>query len=166
MQNDPCIYFKDTYGEAFYISVHVDDIILARKSESKIKQVKNDLSIEQNEQNGSVWIGQHVYTETLLKKFGMEDCKPVSTPVDISLKLTQATDEDNCIDQQRYQSAIGRLMYLSVSTRPDISYTISYLARFSSKANKRTLDCPEMPTQIPEAVFPLLYLKEGAPPCL
>ena len=53
-----------------------DDIILAGKSESKLKEVKNDhsrkfdtkdlgnlryflgMKIEQNEQNGSVWIGQ------------------------------------------------------------------------------------------------------------
>ncbi len=68
-----------------------------------------------------------------LKKFRMEDCKPVSTLVNTSSKLTQATDEDKCVDQTLYQSAVGSLMYLSVSTRPDISFAVSSLARFSSK---------------------------------
>ena len=33
-----------------------------------------------------------------------------------------------------YQSAFGSLMYLLVGTRPDITYTVSNLARFSSKS--------------------------------
>ena len=66
----------------------------------------------------------------------MEDCKPVNTPVDISSKLTQATDDDQRVDQHRYQSAIGSLMYLAVSTRPDISFAVSSLARFSSNPTK------------------------------
>ena len=58
----------------------------------------------------------------------MKDCKPVTTPMNISSKLTKATDNDSCVDQQRYQSAIGSLMYLTVSTRPDIAYTVNSLA--------------------------------------
>ena len=111
----------------FYVGVYVDDIILARRSELKLKEVKSDLSgkfntkdlgilnyflgmkIEHNELNGSVLTGQCAYTESLLEKFGMKDCNP------ISLKLTHATDKDDCINQPQYQSAIGSLMYLSVS---------------------------------------------------
>lgn len=77
----------------------------------------------------------------LLKKFGMWDCMPVSTPVIVRSKLVIATDRDECIDQQLYQSAIRSLMYLSVSTRPDITYAVGNLARFSSKP---TLDSTEM----------------------
>ena len=51
----------------------------------------------------------------------MQDCKPVCTPVDVNTKLTKATDEEESVDQQQYQSAIGSLMYLSISTRPDIA---------------------------------------------
>ena len=102
---------------------------------------------------GSVWIGQRAYTENMLKNVGLEDCKPVSTPVDISSKLTHATDEDDCVDQHAYQSAIGSLMYLSVSTRPEISFEVSSLATFSSKPHERALDCSETPAQIPERYY-------------
>ncbi len=49
--------------------------------------------------------------EKLLKRFNMDDCKPVETPVDVSCKLVKATDEEVNMDQQLYQSAVGSLMY-------------------------------------------------------
>ncbi len=38
-------------------------------------------------------MGQPAYIETVLKKFGMEEAKAISTPVDPSTKLVKATDE-------------------------------------------------------------------------
>lgn len=133
----------------FYIGVYVDDIVLAGKTERKLAEVKTTLSrkfdikdlgelnyflgmkVEQRE-NNSVWIGQPAYTRNLLQMFGMQDCKPVGTPANIGSKLSKASDEDECVDQMKYQSAIGSLMYLSVSTRPDIAYAVNTLARFTS----------------------------------
>ena len=68
--------------------------------------------------------------------FKMQDCKPVSTPVDTSSKRVVAEDDDECFNQLLYQSAIGSLLYLSVSTIPDITYAVGNLARFSSKPTK------------------------------
>lgn len=151
--SDPCIYMN-AGGDVTYIGVYVDDIILAGRSEDRIKEVKSALSrkfdikdmgklhhflgmtVVQDEAQGYVWIGQPAHTENLLKKFGMQDCKPVGTPADISTKLVKATEQEKCIDQQLYQSAVGSLMYLSVSTRPDIAYAVGNLARFSSKPTK------------------------------
>ena len=132
--SDPCIYRSDEGGEIFYHGVYVDDIILAGSSEDRVKEVKAALSqkfeikdmgklhhflgmsIVQNEENKTVWIGQPAYTKNVLKKFGMQDCTPVNTPVDVGSKLETTTNKDECADQQQYQSAIGSLMYLMVST--------------------------------------------------
>ena len=67
---------------------------------------------------------------------GMQDCKPVKTPISAGNKLVKATEQDECVDQKQYQSAVGSLMYLAVSTRPDISYSVGSLARFNSKPTK------------------------------
>ena len=56
-----------------------------------------------------MWLGQQVYTESLLRKFGMDNAKAVATPVDVSMKLTKAIDADECLHQQEYQSAVGGL---------------------------------------------------------
>ena len=81
-------------------------------------------------------MGQPGYTEKLLSKMGMSDCKPVKTPVDASSHLVRATEEEEAVDQQLYQSVVGSLMYMATCTRPDIAYAVGLLARFSSKPNK------------------------------
>ena len=151
--SDPCVY-KDSGGEMFLVGVYVDDIILAGKSDKRIKEVKRALAakfdikdmgrlhyflgmkILQDERTGSVWIGQPAYVESVLKKFGMDNSKPVSTPIDPSTKLTKATDDEQSVDQHLYQSAIGSLLYLSGGTRPDITFSVSNLAKFSAKSSK------------------------------
>ena len=55
----------------------------------------------------------------------MENAKPVKTPVDISTHLVKASEGEDCIDQQLYQSALGSLLYLSVGTQPNIAYVWS-----------------------------------------
>jgi len=149
--SDPCIYVSSE-NETFYLGVYVDDIVLAGESETSIQRIKDALSrrfdikdmgslryflgmtISQSE--NEIWIGQPKYTSNLVKKFGMQDCKPVSTPIDPSTQLEAASSEDLPVDQEKYQSVIGSLMYLSVSTRPDISFAVGNLARFSAKPTK------------------------------
>ena len=78
-----------------------------------------------------------MYAENLLRKFGMEQSKSVSTPTDPSLKLVKGAEDDEAIDQERFQSAIGSLLYLSLGTRPDIAYAVSTIARFTVKPTKQ-----------------------------
>ena len=151
---DPCIYMASE-GEMFLIAVYVDDILLAGRSDERLTTVKQALSrkfqvkdmgklhhflginVVQDYKNGSVWIGQELYTENILKRYGMEDAKPIQTPVDISTKLMKGGDEDTCVDQQLYQSAVGSLLYLSIVTRPDITYAVSNVAKFCAKPMKQ-----------------------------
>ena len=149
--NDPCIYVGE---DGFYIGVYVDDMILASLSDQHMRKVKDALSqrfdikdlgrlhhflgviVDLDEEKGCAWIGQPIYTSNLLEKHGMNNCKPIATPVDVGTKHIKGTNEDEIFDQQVYQSAIGSLMYLSISTRPDISYAVGNLAKFSSKPTK------------------------------
>ena len=76
------------------------------------------------------------YTKKLLGKQKMGDCKPVGRPVNPGSHLVKATDDEEAVEQQLYQSLLGSLMYLSVCTRPDLAYAVGILARFSSKPNR------------------------------
>ena len=154
--SDPCIYVKRG-KESTYIGVYVDDILLCGRSKEQIKKVKlalvekfdvkdlGDLTyflsvkIEQDHRAGTTWIGQPNYTETILKKFGMENCKGLSTPVDASAKLIKGTETSEYVDESHYQSAVGSLLYLSMKTRPDITFAVSLTARFCSKPTTQHL---------------------------
>ena len=97
----------------------------------------------------------------------MQDCKPVGTPVNISSKLVKATDDDDSIDQKKYQSAIGSLMCLSVSSRPDISYAVSSLAQLSSHPTKEHWTALKRLLRYLKGTpnHGILYTKDGANTC-
>ena len=140
--------------DTFYIGVYVDDIIVAEKDESKMENVKKQLSskfdikdlgrlsyflgisIVQEQEGRVTWMGQPAYTQKLLTKTGMSDCKPVKTPVDPGQRLVKASEAERALDQPLYQSVVGSLMYLAMCTRPDIAYAVGMLGRFSSKPNR------------------------------
>ena len=153
-KSDPCIYISGGGKDTFYIGVYVDDMILAGKDESKMENVKKELSskfdikdlgrlsyflgmsIVQEQEGMVTWMGQPAYTQKLLTKTGMNDCKPVKTPVDPGQRLVKASEDERALDQPLYQSVVGSLMYLATCTRPDIAYAVGMLARFSSKPNR------------------------------
>ena len=45
------------------------------------------VNVKQNLETGKIWISQSFYAQTVLKKFGLENCKPAATPVATGTKL-------------------------------------------------------------------------------
>ena len=88
------------------------------------------MNLLQEDEKGEIWIGQPIYTENLLKKYGMENSKPAKISMDPSETFMKSTDLDERFDQHWYQSAIGSLSYLFVTTRPDITYSVNKMAKF------------------------------------
>lgn len=81
-------------------------------------------------ENGSVHVNQAAFTRKVLAKFGMVDSKPVGTPADASIQNFGLTDDVST--NYPYRQTVGSLLYLSVATRPDISYTVGVVSRFLS----------------------------------
>ena len=67
----------------------------------------------------------------------MQNAKTCKTPVNPSLKLTKASEESTLVDQELYQSAVRKLLYLSTRTRPDIAFAIGTVAKFISKPTEQ-----------------------------
>ncbi|CAL2234204.1 unnamed protein product [Prunus armeniaca] len=83
-------------------------------------------------QTGScIFINQKKYALTLLNKFGLKQCKPVSTPLVASEKLCKDDGSDPA-DESEYRQIVGSLLYLT-ATRP----YISLLARFMHCPTKK-----------------------------
>ena len=95
------------------------------------------VKIVQDHRRGQTWIGQPAYTEDVLQKYGMVDAKPVATRDEANSKLVKTIEECETVDQGLYLSAIGSLLYLSVGTRPDITYVVSSVAKYCANPNKQ-----------------------------
>lgn len=99
---------------------------MAGKCPARIQRVKDELSsyfdikdlgkmsyflgmtIIQNSEKKEIWMGQPAYTRKLLVKHGMNECKPIGTPVDPGSHLTRATEEETAVNQQLYLSLTNR----------------------------------------------------------
>ena len=91
------------------------------------------MKIHVNHKIGTVCsIGQPMYIKNVLKKYGMEDVKAISTSVDVGTRIVKAAADSELIDPVLYQSSVGSLLYLSTKTCPDVAYAVNSVACFRS----------------------------------
>jgi hypothetical protein len=76
------------------------------------------LGLQICQRNQGIFISQTKYIREMLKRFRMEYCKAVITPMQTSYKLSK-DDVSKSIDQRQYSSMIGNLLYVTAS-RPDV----------------------------------------------
>jgi hypothetical protein len=72
------------------------------------------LGLQICQSNQGIFISQTKYIREMIKRFGMEDCKPIITPMQTSCKLSK-DDDSKSTDQRQYRSMIGNLLYVTTS---------------------------------------------------
>jgi hypothetical protein len=150
---DNNLYIKVSQGNILLIEVYVDDIIFGsdddRLSQKFAKDMQNEfemsllgelsffLGLQIRQSNQGIFISQTKYIREMLKRFGMEDCKLVITPMQTSCKLSK-DDDSKSTDQRQYRSMIGNLLYVTTS-RPDVMQAVGQVARF--QASTKGITC-------------------------
>jgi hypothetical protein len=86
------------------------------------------LGLEVWQRPREIFLGQGKYVVEMLKRFWMEDCKPMATPMITNLKKVTTSDSD-MVDPMLYRQLIGSLMYM-VNTRTDICFAVNTLSEF------------------------------------
>lgn len=93
------------------------------------------IRFQRDKETKEIRLDQERYLHEVLEKFGMTDCKGVCTPLEMKVEdnreRVEGENQLKVMHNIPYQQAIGSLMYLSVSTRPDITYAVSYLSQFN-----------------------------------
>ncbi len=76
--------------------------------------------------------GQVGYLEQVFQTYGMWNCKPIATHINLSL-VADATDY-KCTSKFRlqYQSAVDSLMYAMRGTQPDLAFAVFFVSRHAS----------------------------------
>ena len=143
---DSNLYIKQDNESILIIEVYVDDIIFGSDDDSLSQQFAKDmqkefemsllgeltffLGLQISQRTEGIFITQTKYIKEMLKKFQMEDCKPVSTPMITDCKLSK-DDESKEVDQRLYRSMIGSLLYVTAS-RPDVMLAVGPSCKISS----------------------------------
>nr|GEX25490.1 retrovirus-related Pol polyprotein from transposon TNT 1-94 [Tanacetum cinerariifolium] len=151
---DPTLFTRNTGKHILLVQIYVDDIIFASTNPKAYDMFSNEMSLkfqmsimgqmsfflglQVSQSLEGIFINQSKFTLEILKKFGMDSCDSVDTPMVDRLKL----DEDPSgipVDQTRFCSMVGSLMYLTVS-RPDLVFDVCMCARYQAKATKKHLE--------------------------
>ncbi|KAL0448134.1 UNVERIFIED_CONTAM: Retrovirus-related Pol polyprotein from transposon TNT 1-94 [Sesamum latifolium] len=146
-ENDKCIYCKVKGDKIIILCLYVDDILLIgscveiiieTKSFLKNKFEMKDmgeadviLGIKLIRSTDGIAISQSHYVEKIIEKFGYQNSRIAKTPYDSSVALFK-NESGISVAQLRYSQIIGSLQYLANGTRPDIFFSISKLARYTS----------------------------------
>lgn len=94
------------------------------------------MKIDQNNDGSIITLSQTHYIESILKRFGLEDANPVSTPLDPNVDLDYIDPSPSEISPNNrgsslYATAIGSLSYSALATRFDIANAVYRLAQFT-----------------------------------
>jgi hypothetical protein len=155
----PCVFIKKSTSGFCIISVYVDDLNIigsdidineARhhlKTEFEMKDLgktKFCLGLQLEHLPSGIFVYQEAYVQKILEKFNMDNSYPSKTPMVVrSLDMEKdpfrprEEKEEILGSNYPYLSAIGALMYLANSTRPDIAFAVNLLARYSAAPTKR-----------------------------
>nr|GEY13362.1 copia protein [Tanacetum cinerariifolium] len=129
-------FFKVTIDPTLFIRRFYYDILVPLQN---VDDGGNDifLGLQVNQSTCGIFINQSKYVLEILKKYGMESCDPVGTPMEIKDKL-DLHQNGTPVDATKYRSMIGALMYLT-SSRSDIIRATCLCARYQAKPTEKHL---------------------------
>ena len=153
---DQAVFFRREGKAIIVVLVHVDDCTIAATSITLITDFKARISehveitdlgelhwllgieIKRDREHRTIHLSQRSYIDSILRRYGLQDLKPVSIPMDTNIRLTTAQSPSTTTDiaQMRdvpYHEAVGSLMYAALGTRPDIAFAVQTASRFSTK---------------------------------
>nr|GEX68464.1 hypothetical protein [Tanacetum cinerariifolium] len=149
---DPTLFITKHRGDILLVQIYVDDIIfgsmnpnLSKRFEklthikfemSMIGELKFFLGIQIHQSPHGIFINQAKYAQEILKKHGMTSCDSIGTPM--ATKHLDANLSGTPVDQTKYPSKVGALMYLTTS-RPDIMHATCYCARYQAQSTEKHL---------------------------
>ena len=144
------LYIRTSNYDCIVVSLYMDDLFVTGNNLNMIDKFKAEmmkvfemtdlgemsyfLGVEVQQNQRGIFIGQQIYAKEILKKFKMEECKSMTTLINLKEKLCKE-DGAGKVDEAIYRSLIGCLMYLT-ATRLDIMHVVNLLSRFMHCANE------------------------------
>ena len=149
--SDLCLFVaRMKNSNVYYLLVYLNDIIIAGVTKLDCEFIVRQLSkqfeiskmepahfflgikIERDRNIRSLCMSQHAYITKMLSRFELEGTSS-NVPMKSDLHLRKASiDEQKASLNLPFRELVGCLMYLACTTRTDIMYAVSRLARYFS----------------------------------
>jgi hypothetical protein len=150
---EPSLYHcRNPYG-FIVIWLHVDDGFAMVSSPAMLqslrKAIKGELDIKwsttvdrlvginiKSHQDGSLELDQHLLVNQVVREY----CRPCYPRRSTLPEEALEVNEGEAINTTEFRSVIGSLMYLAGGTRPDLTYSVNLLARYSNSLSEKHWD--------------------------
>ena len=151
--SDSAVYIHRTKNVTI-LAIHVDNVMSFGNAKSSLDDACAELhrifkmkeedpnwvmgfKLIENRGEGTISIDHSLYIEAVLRRFGMEECNPACTPLDLGTLLSAddcpaTEDEKAAMKNIPYRKLVGALTWLTVVSCPDIAFAATYLARFNA----------------------------------
>jgi len=131
--SESTLYIRNSNSDYIVVSLYIDDLFVTGNNPSMIDKFKAEMmkvfetltdlgemsyffgmEVQQNQRG--IFICQQKYAKEILKKFKMEECKSMTTPMNLKEKFCKEDGADK-VDEAIYRSLIGCLMYVPHSNK-------------------------------------------------
>ncbi|CAI7791779.1 unnamed protein product, partial [Closterium sp. NIES-54] len=156
---DPSLFLHtDATLPPFYVLIYVDELVFATADTEALAHVKSELQkrhtctdlgeltsylglrITRDRAQHSITLTRLHMVQQVLQRFGFTYSSPQSTPLPIGHSLSAPPSDESVEPSGSYPELLGCLMYLMTSTRPDLAYPLSLLARYVAPGKHRKVD--------------------------
>ena len=148
---DPSFYTYHSKDDSAYLLTYVDDILIATKDLAMVEKIKGFLTsafdardlgaahyylgitITRDRSAKTIKLSHERAIADLATKFEISGCKPRDIPMSAGLKLSALDGEPLDTSVHFYTTLVGSLLHFTVTTRPDIAFSVGVLSRFMAK---------------------------------
>lgn len=154
LEHDHAVFYRrHPDGEISIIFLHVDDMTLVCSLLANLLHLKEmikaeleitdngelhwllGIEVKRNLEKHTIALSQRAYIDSIVARYGFSDAKPLAQPMDPHVRLSidqcpVSTAEYAAMRDKPYLEALGALQYVSVATRPDITFAVGQLAQF------------------------------------
>jgi hypothetical protein len=150
---EPSLYHCRNQHGFIFIWLHVDDGFAMASSPNMLqslrKAIEGELNIKWSKkvnrlvginikktQDGSLELEQHLLVNQVLREY----CRPCYPKRSTLPEEALEVNEGEAIETTEFRSVVGSLMYLAGGTRPDLTYSVKLLARYSNSLSAKHWD--------------------------
>lgn len=158
ISEDPCIYTRqNNNGSTEFLIIYVDDALIAAANAQIVEDIKiqmaNEFKLKELGQptkflgchlqmeEDTILLTQDPYRRSILIEAGTEFTKTMPIPMNPAYRLNTDKDKDKegigNEAKEDYLHLLGQLNWLSIKTRPDITFAVSRLQRKTSNPTQQ-----------------------------